>query len=547
MNISVIIPTFNRAPFILRAIQSIQNQSVQVNEIIVVDDGSTDETKKLLENIDITYIYQTNQGVSKARNTGIKAAKYEWIAFLDSDDTWHENKIQEHISLHVNNPDLLASYTDEHWVRNGKTIKQKSHQQKDEPSFLNSLSLCKIGVSTFFCNKKIFDDIGLFDEKLIACEDYDLWLRILLKYNIKLINKQLITKYAGHENQLSFDTPYIDIYRIKALKKHTNTKYHVAVKSAIKHKTEILLKGAKKHNNLEIINAYENKIKALELYCGIGGFSKACEDLNIEIVKAYDQNDAAITTYNANFSHKATKFNLEKFDETQLENIDFLWMSPPCQPYTRKGAQQELNDNRTDSFKIILDAISKNPPLHVGVENVEGFKESSGRNLLVQTLQKAGYYTSENLLCPSELGTPNRRMRYYLVASLKPLKPIQKSFTCKELNEYINEPNEPFLVPNDKLEKFQNGFRIIKPEDKNAYSTCFTSSYSKSWMHSGAYLTCKDGVRLFEPNEIASLMGFGNEFVFPNTLTKRQSYKLIGNSLSVYAVKVILTQFDLEK
>jgi DNA (cytosine-5)-methyltransferase 1/tRNA (cytosine38-C5)-methyltransferase len=286
-------------------------------------------------------------------------------------------------------------------------------------------------------------------------------------------------------------------------------------------------------------------MRAIELYCGIGGFAKACEDLDINIVKAYDQNDSAITTYNVNFSHKATKFNLEKFDVTQLKNIDFLWMSPPCQPYTSKGNQKELEDSRADSFKTILQAISKNPPLHIGVENVEGFKNSTGRDLLVKTLKKSNYYINETLLCPSELGIPNRRMRYYLTASLKPLKTLEKSFICKELKEFIGEPNEPFLIPHDKLEKYKDGFRIINPEEKNAYSTCFTSSYSKSWMHSGAYLRYKNDVRLFEPNEIACLMGFGSDFVFPHELTKRQCYKLIGNSLSVYALKCILTQFDL--
>jgi len=287
-------------------------------------------------------------------------------------------------------------------------------------------------------------------------------------------------------------------------------------------------------------------LKAIELYCGIGGFAKACENLNIKIANAYDQNDVAILTYNANFSHKATKFNLEKLNETHLDNIDFLWMSPPCQPYTTKGNQKELEDSRTDSFKNVLKTIIKNPPLHIGVENVEGFKDSSGRDLLVKTLQKHGYYISETLLCPSELGIPNRRMRYYLCASLKPLKAIEKTFTCRELKEFLKEPNNPFLIPSDKLEKYKNGFRIIDKNDKNAYSTCFTSSYSKAWMHSGAYLTCKEGIRLFEPNEITSLMGFEDSFVFPKELTKRQSYKLIGNSLSVYALNVILTQFDLD-
>ncbi len=285
--------------------------------------------------------------------------------------------------------------------------------------------------------------------------------------------------------------------------------------------------------------------RALELYCGIGGFAKACKEFDIKVLAAYDQNELAIECYNANFSHKATKFNLEKFNETNLYDIDFLWMSPPCQPYTSKGLKKDLQDARTDSFKLVLKAIAKNPPLHVGVENVEGFKNSSGRDLLVNTLKNIGYSIKETLLCPSELGIPNRRMRYYLTASLKPLKPIQKSFTRRELKGFLKEPNYPSLIPRDKLEKFRDGFRIINPDEKDSYSTCFTSSYSKSWMHSGAYLACKDGVRLFEPSEIASLMGFGDKFVFPKKLTRRQSYKLIGNSLSVYALACVLTQFDL--
>jgi DNA (cytosine-5)-methyltransferase 1 len=290
-------------------------------------------------------------------------------------------------------------------------------------------------------------------------------------------------------------------------------------------------------------------IKAVELYCGIGGFSKASEHLNISVQLAYDQNDAAIETYNKNFSHHAQKFNIEKFDAKHLESlhVDFLWMSPPCQPYTKKGVQKDLNDFRSDSFKTVLEALStcKNPPLHVGLENVEGFKDSQARDLLVTTLKKVGYNISEILLCPSELGIPNRRMRYYLCASLKLLKPLIKSSTCKALKQFLNEPDEPTLIPKEILEKFQNGFRIIKREGTNAYSTCFTSSYSKSWMHSGAYLECKDGVRLFEPNEISSLMGFGENFIFPQNLSKRQCYKLIGNSLSVFALKDILSQFDL--
>lgn len=246
MDISVIIPTYNRENFVLKAIRSVQNQSVHVNEIIVVDDGSSDATRELLKNEKVTYIFIKNSGVSTARNSGIKKAKNEWIAFLDSDDIWHKDKIKEHISLHVNSPKLKASFTDELWVRNGKTINKKKHLKKEEPTFLNSLRTCKIGTSTFFTHKSIFDEIGLFDESLKVCEDYDLWLRILKNHTIKLIDKELITKQAGHDNQLSFTTPLIDKYRINALQKHINSVYKNEVLKEIDYKSDILEKGAKK-------------------------------------------------------------------------------------------------------------------------------------------------------------------------------------------------------------------------------------------------------------------------------------------------------------
>jgi glycosyltransferase involved in cell wall biosynthesis len=244
--ISVIIPTFNRKDFILQAIQSVQEQSVHVDEIIVVDDGSTDGTKELLKDENIVYIYQKNSGVSKARNTGIKKAKHEWLAFLDSDDLWHKDKIKEQIDLHVKYPELKASFSDETWIRNGKVVNKKKHLRKEEPTFLNSLRTCKIGTSTFFAHRSVFDDVGLFDEELKVCEDYDLWLRILLKYKIKLINKELITKRAGHENQLSFTASLIDSYRIISLKKHIKTVHKNKILQEIEYKNSILEKGTKK-------------------------------------------------------------------------------------------------------------------------------------------------------------------------------------------------------------------------------------------------------------------------------------------------------------
>ena len=265
MKISVVIPTFNRASFLTKAIQSIQNQTLRADEIIVVDDGSTDNTKEILLDMDITYIHQENKGVSSARNSGVEKARNEWIAFLDSDDIWHETKLEKQVNFHKQNPSIFLSHTDELWIRNNKTINQKKHQQK--PSgfcFLDNISSCKIGPSTVMIHQDIFRDIGLFDERLTVCEDYDLWLRISDKYEIGFVDEKLLTKYAGHENQLSFTTFAIDQYRIQALEKHLDSIHKENVQKELIKKIELILKGARKHNNTVLLEKYEEKLDILK-------------------------------------------------------------------------------------------------------------------------------------------------------------------------------------------------------------------------------------------------------------------------------------------
>jgi len=260
MKISVIIPTHNRSKFLTKTINSVLNQSIEVNEIIVIDDGSTDDTKELIlsyKNDKIKYIFQNNKGVSSARNTGIGLAKNQWLCFLDSDDIWHEDKILKQIEFHTKNAHIFFSHTDELWMFNNKIIKQKKHQLKPsgfcfEENILNTL----IGASTIMIHKKVLQDVGYFDETLIACEDYDLWLRILLKYELGLISEKLITKIAGHENQLSFTTKMMDKYRISAMLKHQHTQYKNLILKEIIKKCDILITGAIKHKNNEIEEEY---------------------------------------------------------------------------------------------------------------------------------------------------------------------------------------------------------------------------------------------------------------------------------------------------
>jgi len=259
MKISLIIPTYNRAKLIESTLLSALNQTVKLDEILVVDDGSTDNTKQLLEQYDIKYIYQKNQGVSNARNTGIKNSSNDWFCFLDSDDIWESNKMEKQIAFHNQNPHILFSHTDELWRFNDKVIKQKKHQLK--PSgycFKENIPNTLIGASTVMCHKSVFEDIGLFDEELEACEDYDLWLRILNQYELGLIDKKLITKIAGHKGQLSFETPFMDSFRVKALQKHLESSHKEDVKKEIIKRCDILINGAIKYGNTELKNYYIN-------------------------------------------------------------------------------------------------------------------------------------------------------------------------------------------------------------------------------------------------------------------------------------------------
>ncbi len=251
MQVSVVIPTFNRAALLSRAIDSVLAQTRPADQIIVVDDGSTDATAEVLERYGsaIEVIQQPNRGVSSARNRGIEAAAFPWIALLDSDDCWHPQKLRRQIDFHCKNRDLRWSHTEEIWIRNGRHIAQKKHHAKVEgEAFYASLPFCKIAPSTVLIAKTLFEEAGYFDEALPVCEDYDLWLRVLRRYPVGLLHERLTTKYAGHP-QLSFSHYILDRYRVEALCKHLPDPL---VEAEIAKKIAILQKGAQKYKNVAI-------------------------------------------------------------------------------------------------------------------------------------------------------------------------------------------------------------------------------------------------------------------------------------------------------
>ena len=220
MKISVIIPTFNRIDLLKRAIDSVLNQSIKPYDIIVVDDGSIDGTSDMIKQKykSIKLIQQKNSGVSAARNNGIKNAQGDWIALLDSDDEWKKNKLEEQVNKLTDNPKYDFCHTNEIWIRNGIRVNQKKrHKKYGGFIFDKCLDICRISPSSVLFNKNIFNHVGWFNDKLPVCEDYDLWLRITAEFEILFIDKPLIVKYGGHNDQLSHSVEAIESFRIKAL------------------------------------------------------------------------------------------------------------------------------------------------------------------------------------------------------------------------------------------------------------------------------------------------------------------------------------------
>jgi glycosyltransferase involved in cell wall biosynthesis len=261
LKISVVIPTYNRADFIAEAIESVQNQTYKIDEIIVVDDGSSDFTCKVVSNYDVKYLKTPNKGVSSARNIGIKSSKNNWIAFLDSDDLWLKDKIEKQVNLHVNNPSILFSHTLEKWKRGDKFVKYPKKLAKPKGNcFLKNISTCKIACSSVLVHKSVFEKVGYFDENLRVCEDYDFYLRVSFAFDIGLVEKEAIIKRAGHP-QLSSEIFAIDSYHVDSLVKFLNSKYSKEVKEEIIKKCKILINGAKKHNNQEIYAKYSTLLK----------------------------------------------------------------------------------------------------------------------------------------------------------------------------------------------------------------------------------------------------------------------------------------------
>ena len=268
-DISVVIPTHNRCELLKRAISSVLNQTIRSKKIIVVDNGSTDNTYEMIYSLfpEITYIHEKRRGVSIARNIGIKNCNSSWIAFLDSDDTWDPQKLEKQLFFTNNiNKKYRLIHTNEIWYKNDKFQNQlKKHQKSGGDIFQKSLELCCISPSSAFIKKEIFDDYGFFDESLEVCEDYDLWIRITAKEEVGYLDNPLVIKNGGHNDQLSKKYWGMDRFRIKSLEKNLKNDWFTSeqkksVLNILIKKISIISNGAKKRDNEVIYRKYKNKL-----------------------------------------------------------------------------------------------------------------------------------------------------------------------------------------------------------------------------------------------------------------------------------------------
>ena len=223
--VSVIIPTYNRAQMLRQAVESVLEQDYPCTEILVIDDGSVDDTPMVLADYEdrIRFFRQENTGVSAARNLGIRASRGELIAFLDSDDYWLPEKLTTQVDWFLRHPEAMICQTEEIWIRNGRRVNpRQKHRKRAGDIFIASLSLCLVSPSAVMLRRNLLDETGLFDPALPACEDYDLWLRVSSRYQVGLIEKPLLIRRAGHPGQLSA-APGLDRYRIHAIRNILDT------------------------------------------------------------------------------------------------------------------------------------------------------------------------------------------------------------------------------------------------------------------------------------------------------------------------------------
>ncbi len=282
-------------------------------------------------------------------------------------------------------------------------------------------------------------------------------------------------------------------------------------------------------------------VRAIEFFSGLGGWRWALGARG-RVVAAYDIDREANRTYRLN--HGALPRTREiaalQAEELRALGADTWLLSPPCQPFSRLGRRKGLADPRSQGLRRLLQLFPRLLPERLVLENVVGFEDSDARQELVGLLRAAGRRFVERIVCPSELGIPNRRPRYYLVAAGEPLNhPPPPRREPEPLAAYLDPEDHPELyLDAATLARHGPGMDVVRPEDRR--SACFTGAYGRLFVRCGSFLRTPRGVRRLAPTEIARLHGLPPEFRFPEELPLRRRYRLLGNGLNVTVARWIL-------
>ncbi|HEV3112165.1 MAG TPA: glycosyltransferase family A protein [Candidatus Binataceae bacterium] len=275
--VSVVIPTYNRRRMLRDAVSSVMAQRDVSFELIIVDDGSTDGTWEDLHRGELEQVIAAapcdcrvdavrtaRRGPAAARNCGAAVARGEYLAFLDSDDLWAPQKAGRQLAYMQAHPEFPLSQTQECWIRGGRRINPGlRHKKQAGDIFEPSLRTCLVSPSAVMMRTELFHEMGGFDEVLPACEDYDLWLRILCRYQVGLLDEPLVTRRAGHPDQLSATVAALDRYRIRALVKllagsELAVSRRLAVAKVIAEKCAIYAKGLSRRGRQDEFNFYSS-------------------------------------------------------------------------------------------------------------------------------------------------------------------------------------------------------------------------------------------------------------------------------------------------
>lgn len=289
---------------------------------------------------------------------------------------------------------------------------------------------------------------------------------------------------------------------------------------------------------------YNASMNAVEFFSGIGAFAYAAHTEGVNVVAAFDQGQDANRVYQHNFNVSPSARNLDTLPAGVVPDADLWWMSPPCTPYTVRGAQRDEQDPRAKSLLHLLDVLSDKLPTTIIVENVVAFATSRMFARLSDSLNQLDYHTRIVELCSSQFGIPMKRPRFFVVASRNPLPEIGLPSARERIPLALfldaGNANGCLNIHPSTVARYEEGMNIIEPNDNDAYAICFTSGYGVSFKSSGSFIRQNGTVRRFAPEEILALLGFGPEFSFPPDMDLKSRWRLAGNSVDIRCIQHLL-------